>query len=149
MRWRRGEPLQSVGALILVDADAEARLKEALRHKSRLFRALPAAWGETWVVVFAAPVGGVNEPVLLQLPDAIALYEAASGWWLPVGVELEAPPHVHAALWASLLERCAATPPAVVLPRLAPGESSTREADVFLVRDPQPIEVPASGVVRS
>ena len=140
MRWRRGEPLQSVGALILIDVDAKARLQNALLHKSRLFRALPFAWGEGWVVLFAAPVGDLDEPVLPRLPGSIALYEAAEGWWLPVGVELEAPVHVHAALWASLTERSAAAPPAVVAPRLASSEPSTHEADVFLIRDLQPIE---------
>jgi hypothetical protein len=140
MRWRRCEPLQSVGALILIDVDARARLEDTLLLKSRLFRALPIAWGEGWVVLFSAPVGDLDEPVLPQLPGAIALHEATEGWWLPVGVELEAPVHVHAALWASLTGRCDVTPPAVVLPRFALDGPSTHEADVFLVRDLQPIE---------
>ena len=68
---------------------------------------------------------------------ATPLHEAAKGWWLPVGVELEAPVHAHAALWASLSERCGVAPPAIVVPRLAQGEAPASVADVFLVRDPR------------
>jgi hypothetical protein len=138
MRWRRAEPVQAVGAMIAIDKVAMGRLTEALCGKSPLFHMLPVEHGKDWAVVFAASTGGAPEPILPRLAGAVPLHEAAKGWWLPIGVELEAPTHVHAALWSALEDRSGVRPPAVVVPRLKDGDASTPDADVFLIRDPAP-----------
>lgn len=137
MHWRRTDPVQTVGALLAVgQATADLMVKD-LSRKSQLIQALPFEQGLGWAVVFAAPLGPNRDLVLPRLEAAIPLYDASNGWWLPVGIELDAPDHARAALWLAMPD-FGARPPAIVVPRMRDASERTNEADVYLVRGPTP-----------
>jgi hypothetical protein len=141
MRWRRTDPVQTVGALILVGPGAVERLAEALAGKAAAFSSLAVARGEAWAAVFAGPPpedpGG--EPILPRITGAEPLYEAEPGWWLPVGLALNAPDHLGPVLWRALGEHYGLAPPAIVAPRLEPGAEDADSADLYLIRHTGPL----------
>ncbi|NEX92581.1 hypothetical protein [Caulobacter sp. 17J65-9] len=137
MRWRRTDPVQEVGAMIAVGAEAAGRLVETLAARPRLAAVLPVAKSADWAVVFAASLPGEQDRLLPRMGDATPLYEAAPGWWLPVGAVLDAPDHARADLWAGLGEREGLRAPTVCLPRFGSADI-TGEADVYLVEHAAP-----------
>lgn len=134
MRWRRTDPVQEIGALIVTGPGAAERLAAAMASKSVLFQSLAVEHGRDWAAVFAGPVAGESDPVLPRLQGATPLYRT-QGWWLPVGVALDAPDHVHAALFAELAAHHRIGLPAILIPRFN-GEDES--ADVYPVADPVP-----------
>ena len=141
MRWRRGDPVQTIDAALILGADAADRLRAAIA-RSALFRTLRVAHGEDWAAVFAGEVagpGGSREPILPRIAGALALHEAAPDWWLPAGVVVEAPAHVQATLWRAMAASRHIQPPAIVVPRFdADGVSG--EADLYVARQAVPFE---------
>ncbi len=123
MRWIRTDPVQTVGAVLVRGPGAVEGLNRAMNGKPAALRALPFARGEDWAVLFA------QDGALPRLAEAMPLYEASPGWWLPVGWALAAPDHMQPALWQAIGEHYGLTPPAIVAPI---GESN--EADLYLVR---------------
>lgn len=136
MHWRRTDPVQAVGAMMAIGPEAVDRLVRGMAGKSPLLRGLPVEHGAGWAVVFAAMIEG--EAVLPRLEGAIALHEAASGWWLPVGCALDAPEHALASLWRSLRDADGVEPPAVIVPRFLPEAVRSDAADVYLLRGRTP-----------
>jgi hypothetical protein len=134
MRWRRADKVQEIGALIVTGSGAAERLAAAMAGKSHLLQALKVEHGAGWAMVLAAPLEGESERMLPRIAGAIPLYEAAKGWWFPVGVALDVPDHLHAALLAAFAAEHRIQLPAVVVPRFV-GDTAGG-ADVFLVRDP-------------
>lgn len=130
MHWRRADPVQEVDALILTGADAPRRLAEALAGKPAAFQALKMVRGAEWAAIFAGELDGV--PVLPRVAGAIALYRVAPGWWLPVGVAVEAPAHAQGALFAALGDWFGVVAPAILVPRFADGDV-TDAADAYPV----------------
>lgn len=145
MRWRRTDPVQEVGAAILIAPDAADAVTRALAGRPALRGALPVQFGDGWAAVFAAPLadGPPGDRLLPRLPAATPLHEAAPGWWLPVGVRLDGPDHAAPALWQGLAAAGGAQPPAIVIPRFQAGETASAEADLYLVPDPAPLAAPA------
>lgn len=139
MHWCRTAPVQEVGALIVIGADAVDRVLDTLAFKSALFAALQVDHGADWIAIFAAPLAGPGpERMLPRLTDAIALYEEAPGWWLPVGTELGEPAHVRSALRQALCDAHDLDPPAIVVPRFTGTATRADQADIYVVRDPRP-----------
>jgi hypothetical protein len=133
MRWRRADKVQEIGALIVTGSSAAERLAAAMAGKSAYFQALVVAHGAGWAAVFAAPLEGETERVLPRIAAATPLYEAAKGWWFPVGTALDVPEHLLTALLAAFADHRRIVLPAIVVPRFS-GEVAS-EADVYLVRD--------------
>lgn len=141
MRWRRVDPVQTLDAALLTGADAADRLRAAIA-RSPLFRTLRVAHGEDWAAVFAgqiAGVGGTTETILPRIPGAIALYEVAPDWWLPVGVAVDVPAHLAPVLWRALANSRRFEPPAIVAPRFE-ADGTSGEADLYLARQAVPFE---------
>lgn len=144
MRWRRTDPVQTVGALIATGERAVARVAAAMAAKPAAFRALPVEHGEDWIVLFAGAVrlddAAEPDPLLPRLAGTIALYAAGEGWWLPVGVALAAPDAMHAPLMRAMAEKSGVAAPAVIVPRLSAGVTASDEADVYPIRHPVPFD---------
>lgn len=133
MHWRRVDRVQAVGALLLTGTDAPARLTEALAGKPAFLRDLPRAMGEGWAALFARALPGEEQPALLRLPGALALYEARPGWWFAVGSELAVPPGVQDELLRAFGQSVGLAPPLIVVPRFDDAELS-RDVDVYPVQ---------------
>lgn len=131
MRWRRADPVQTVGALLLRGPGAARRLDEGMAGKPAALRALPVARGQDWAALFARPAGE-GEAILPRLAGALPLHEASPGWWLPVGWLLAAPAHVQPDLWRAMALHYGVAPPAVVVPRAE--DESAASADLYLIR---------------
>jgi len=138
MHWRRTDPVQSVGGLLVTGPGAADRLADAMIRKSALLQALPVEHGEDWAAVFAGPVGQDADVVLPRIDGSTPIYASGEGWWLPVGVEVDAPEPARAALWRAMGDHWGVRPPAIVVPKLTEGVIRSREADLFLVREPIP-----------
>jgi hypothetical protein len=142
MCWRRTDPVQDVGAMILIGPAAFERLASALSGKSALFRGLLVEHNADWAVVFAAPLEGVDGgSILPRIEGATPLYLAAQQCWLPVGVALDAPDRIAPGLWVRLREQASRETPLVFVPRFRDGPAADA-ADVYLVRRPAPLVAP-------
>lgn len=137
MRWTRADPVQTVGGLLLRGPGAAQRLSQDMAGKPAALRALPFTHGEGWAAIFARP-DGREEPVLPRLAGALPLYEAAAGWWLPVGWVMAAPAHVQPDLWRAMARHYGVSPPAVVAPG-GEGDDTTDLADLYLIRHLAPL----------
>lgn len=131
MRWRRVDPVQHIGALMMTGPAAPDRLAAALARKAALFRTLPDEQGDDWAVLFAT-----GEGLLPRIEGAVPLHEAAPGCWLPVGIVVDAPDHVLPSLWKMLADSHDVRPPFVVLPDL----NDPGAGEVYLIRDPAPLD---------
>jgi hypothetical protein len=102
--------------------------------KSPLLRSRPAQRGQNWIAIFAR-LGSDDgeEPMLPRLDDAVALYQEAPGWWLPVGLAMDVPDHARGEMRRAIGEHFGFAPPAIVAPRLLDGEVRTGGADVYLI----------------
>jgi hypothetical protein len=139
MAWRRTDPVQEIGALILVAEDAARRLAETLRQKPALLAGLKAEHGLGWAALFAAPVGTEGEVVLPRIAGAIPLHERADGWWFPVGTRLDVPAHVEQPMIAAMAAAHGVRTPAVAIPRFEGGNRASA-ADIYPIVDPRPID---------
>ncbi len=144
MTWRRTDPVQEVGALLAVGPGAAARVATEMAGRPAVLRALEVARGDDWIVVFAGALSdptAAGETVLPRLAGAIPLYEESPGWWLPVGVEMTAPTHVHAALRKAMARDNDFDAPVVVVPRLDGADAEA--ADVYPVGRRTPLATSA------
>ncbi len=132
MFWRRTDPLQEVGALIVRGGDAAARLARAMAARPVL-GGLTVCVGEEWAAVFGAALDGGDGAVLPRVEGAIALYEAIPRWWLPVGVAIDLPDFARDAVMAALAAEHGIRSPVVVIPR-----DGSDEADAYAIQGAVP-----------
>lgn len=137
MHWRKTDPLQSVGALF-ARGDAAANAVAALEGKSAHFRSLPIARGEDWIILLAGSLsageGEAPAMILPSLPGTLPLHEEAQGWWLPVGVECDAPPQARPALRQALGDAYAVAPPLALIPEFDGDANKTRRVHIYPIR---------------
>lgn len=138
MKWRRVEPVQSVDALLINEADAPAHMAMKLASKPEAIRTLPVVLGEHWAAIFARPQPGESEGILPHLTGATALYRVAEGWWFPVGCALDVPEHAFAELLVCFAKERNFKPPVIIVPQFGPDDLA-RSADVYLVHRPTPL----------
>lgn len=137
MNWQRTAPVQPVGALF-AEGEAAAHAVTMLAGKSALFRSLPIARGEDWIILFAGPVPGAqaDDPatILPSLPGTRPLYTDAEGWWLPVGVEWQVPVQARGDVRQALVEAHGVPPPLLILPKFAGGADTARTIHLYPIR---------------
>ncbi len=105
----------------------------SLSEKSALFGRLGIDHGADWIAVFAAALPGeegAGEAVLPAL-DGVPLYADGTGWWLPVGVEIDAPAQAHDSLRTALGAYHGLRGSAIVVPRFVGDAPSTDAADLY------------------
>jgi len=137
MHWQRTAPVQPVGALF-AEGEAVADAAAMLARKSALFRSLPMARGEDWMILFAGrvPGAGADDPatILPSLPGTRPLYTDAEGWWLPVGVEWQVPAQARGDMRQALVAAHGVAPPLLILPIFAEGADTARTIHLYPIR---------------
>lgn len=138
MLWKRTDPVQTVDALIAIGASVVDAMAVAMAGKPGRFRTLRVEVGDDWAALFAAPIPDAEEAVLPHLAGTRPLYLAARDFWLPVGVAMAVPDHARDPLLRAMFDHYCVAPPAIAVPRFADGQANTREADLYLIREPIP-----------
>jgi hypothetical protein len=134
MQWRRIDPIQPVGALFATGAETMEQAETQLASKSPLFQQLKQVRGEDWLAYFAVKIPADDGQDILALPHITvmqALYEEATGWWLPVGTEMAVAPGLRADLRQALCAQKRLKPPFILIPRFQETDTVTCAADVY------------------
>lgn len=126
--------------MIVLGRDAASRLSRALAARATVLGGLAVEHGEDWAAVVSR-----GDAMLPRIAKAVALYEAATGWWFPVGTELAVPPHARDALLTALAERNAIQSAVIVVPRFDPNNDSAA-ADLYPIGTALPFH--ASGLAK-
>ena len=136
MHWRRVDPVQQVGALLLTGADAcDAALVDLARRKGH-FSHLDVVTGSGWLALVPSAAITVGTPprdlVLPFWTGATSLYYRLQDVWLAVGWECGVPPHVEPTLLRSMLARDSIASAVIVVPSAGTAQT-TRCADLYVL----------------
>ncbi len=134
MQWRKVEPVHAVNALLLTGDDASASMKLELSEKPAFLRGLPTAHGDGWAAVFAGSLPQEREAMVPRIKDARPLYEAESGWFLPVGCEFAVPDDLKTELLERLARQTGFRPPVIIVPRFDAQDTISSTLDAYPVR---------------
>lgn len=136
MHWRRVEPVQHVGGLLVRGGEARvAALANLLRRKAH-FPQLDFAHGSDWLVLLPTALisGGEKLPdlTLPRLVNATPLYCRLPNTWLPVGWEAGVPAHVEPVLVRAMLARESITDAVAIVPKAEAAETAD-SADLYVL----------------